>query len=137
MARERGDSSDETPLETTQESVDMQRQQEMGGTMTATITEAPVPRPREILEIRLRCRPTHRVMWTADTHDNEHEGKKSSKKCCIFHKKRAFDESSSDGESDSGDSDGDSSSSGGGPPRLDDVPDVESDDENDDHDASN
>ena len=95
-----------------------------------TMTQVEVVQPqREILEIRLRCRPRPHVVWTPETHDNEHDGKKSSKKCCIFHKKRDFDESSSDAGSDDGGSDGDSSSSGGGPPRLEDVPDVPEEEE--------
>lgn len=48
--------------------------------------------------LRLHLSRRRRVKWTADTHDNEHDGKKSSKSCCIFHKKRAFDESSSESE---------------------------------------
>lgn len=60
------------------------------------------------------------VRWSHDTHDNEHEGKKSSKSCCIFQKKRAWDESSTESDEERGDGDGDGgesdgSSSSGGP----------------------
>lgn len=79
------------------------------------ITTAPTNPP-----LRLRLTRRRRVQWTHDTHDNEHDGKKSSKSCCIFHKKRAFDESSSesdedpsDHESSDNDGDGSTSSSGG------------------------
>lgn len=72
------------------------------------------------------------MRWSSETHDNEHDGKKSSKSCCIFHKPRAWDESSSesggeDGEGAAGpgrpaadpgegrEGGGDDSSSSGGP----------------------
>lgn len=44
----------------------------------------------------LKLRRRRRVRWSAETHDNEHDGKKSSKSCCVFHKSRAWDESSSE-----------------------------------------
>ena len=79
---------------------------------------------RETPTLRLRLVRRRRVQWTSDTHDNEHDGKKSSKSCCIFHKARAFDESSSesseDASSDGNDGSGnesDGSSSSGGPSR--------------------
>lgn len=91
---------------------------------TATPREAPV----------LCLRRRRRVRWTQDTHDNEHDGKKSSKSCCIYHKPRAWDESETESEEEregrceerggdsGGDGDGapdrgDESSSSGGPVR--------------------
>mmetsp|Transcript_889 Transcript_889/g.1455 ORF Transcript_889/g.1455 Transcript_889/m.1455 type:complete len:148 (-) Transcript_889:398-841(-) len=51
----------------------------------------------EVLRLPLRKK---QVQWSETTHNNEHEGKKTSKICCIFHKKRAFDESSSESSCD-------------------------------------
>ncbi|PXF47529.1 Protein phosphatase 1 regulatory subunit 11 [Gracilariopsis chorda] len=78
-------------------------------TQTVTVNTANPP------TLRLQLHPRRRVRWTSDTHDNEHEGKRSSKSCCIYHKKRAWDESSSESDADPQDrsSDGSSSSSGG------------------------
>lgn len=56
--------------------------------------------------LRLRLSRRARVRWSDDTHDNEHDGKKSSKSCCIFHKKRAWDESSTESEDDPSEDDG-------------------------------
>lgn len=41
-----------------------------------------------------------RVLWAADTVDNENMNKRKSKCCCIFEKQREFGESSSDSEAD-------------------------------------
>lgn len=41
-----------------------------------------------------------RVVWAADTVDNENMNKRKSKCCCIFEKRREFGESSSDSEAD-------------------------------------
>jgi protein phosphatase 1 regulatory subunit 11 len=79
------------------------------GTMTVT-TMAPEGPP--VLRLELAPR---RVRWTPDTHDNEHDGGRTSKSCCIYHRPRRFDESSTEssadesenGESSSSDSDGD------------------------------
>lgn len=53
--------------------------------------------PPPVLKLRRR----RRVRWTKDTHDNEHDGKKSSKSCCIYHRTRAWDESATESGDDS------------------------------------
>lgn len=102
-----------------------QRRSEGTGTQTATVPGLSADeneQPRATLRLHLSRR--HRVRWTSDTRDNEHEGKKSSKSCCIYHKKRSWDESSTESESDGSDGGGDDnggesdgSSSSGGPGR--------------------
>lgn len=68
--------------------------------------------------LRLRGGPARRqrVVWSAETIDNEGMGKKKSKSelsvngtdvvCCIYHKPRRFDESSSESDSCSSDDEG-------------------------------
>lgn len=46
----------------------------------------------------LRLKRRRRVRWTSDTHNNEHDGKKSSKSCCIYHRTRNWDESETESE---------------------------------------
>lgn len=60
------------------------------------------PGPANVPSLTLRLH-RRRVQWTEETHDNEHDGKKSSKSCCIFHKQRAFGESSSESDDDKSD----------------------------------
>lgn len=91
-------------------------QREYQPTGTMTLTEALPERP--VLRLDLAAR---RVRWSADTHDNEHDGGRTSKSCCIYHRPRRFDESSSessaddsDGSSSSGSSCGDSEGDGAG-----------------------
>lgn len=96
------------------------------GTRTHTVTEANhthdppsagAPTAQPILTLDLERR---HVRWSADTHDNEHENKRSSKSCCIYHRPRRFDESGTESSVDpSDDDDDDSSSSDGGPARED------------------
>lgn len=57
--------------------------------------------------LRLHLTRRARVRWTKDTHNNEHDGKKSSKSCCIYHKNRSWDESSSESGEDPSDNDND------------------------------
>lgn len=103
------------------------------GTQTQTLVLPDgVRRPSAALQLRLRRRrhPFRRpsVQWTRDTHDNEHDGKRSSKSCCIFHRRRAFDESETESDDDEkkpkpdddGDGGGESDSSSGGRPRTND-----------------
>jgi protein phosphatase 1 regulatory subunit 11 len=80
------------------------------GTMTVT-TVAPEGPP--VLRLELAPR---RVRWTPDTHDNEHDGGRTSKSCCIYHRPRRFDESSTESsadESENGESSSSSSDSDG------------------------
>lgn len=74
------------------------------GTMTVTTTEP----ERPVLHLELAPR---RVRWTADTHDNEHDGGRTSKSCCIYHRPRRFDESSTESSADESDDHESSSSS--------------------------
>lgn len=71
----------------------------------ATPTEGSNESQQAVLRLRLTRRP--RVRWTKDTHDNEHDGKKSSKSCCIYHKNRSWDESSTESGEDPSDDDDD------------------------------
>ncbi|XP_069357155.1 E3 ubiquitin-protein ligase PPP1R11-like isoform X3 [Maniola hyperantus] len=53
----------------------------------------------------ITLRPTRassrkKVVWTADTVDNEHMNKKKSKCCCIYEKPRRFGESESESSDD-------------------------------------
>lgn len=78
-------------------------------TRTFSQNAAPVGQNNETQPAVLRLHLTRRarVRWTKDTHDNEHDGKKSSKSCCIFHKNRSWDESSSESGEDPSDDDND------------------------------
>lgn len=74
-------------------------------TLTHVGTERQEPNTEQVTApppptLRLHLTRRRRVRWTNDTHDNEHENKRSSKSCCIFHKKRAWDESSTESEDD-------------------------------------
>lgn len=97
------------------QTVTIQPSDEAGGEEQQGAPAPAAARAPPTLRLRLHRR---RVQWTNETHDNEHDGKKSSKSCCIFHKQRAFGESSSESENDKSDASGDepsggSSSSGG------------------------
>lgn len=91
------------------------RQRAPHATQTVTVTESEggrastrdTPTERTPPTLRLQLTRRRRVRWTSDTHDNEHENKRSSKSCCIFHKKRKWDESSSESGEDIDDSDDD------------------------------
>lgn len=81
-------------------------QREYQPTGTMTVTEAPPERP--VLRLDLAPR---RVRWSADTHDNEHDGGRTSKSCCIYHRPRRFDESSTESSADESDGSSGSDSS--------------------------
>jgi len=70
-----------------------------------TITEDSVPNitPPPTLKLRLKKdgKEKKKVVWSTETVDNEHLGRKKSKCCCVYVKKKAF------GQSDSEESDDD------------------------------
>ncbi|XP_061434618.1 splicing factor 3A subunit 2-like isoform X2 [Lethenteron reissneri] len=74
-----------------------------GGEQSRTLTEQQQQPGDHGLTLRLtRPRGDRRVVWTSDTIDNEHLGRRSSKCCCVYQKPRDFGESSSDSESEEG-----------------------------------
>jgi len=71
---------------------------------TSTITTFELPETPEVEErllLRLKKPKTgKKVVFTAETVDNEHMNKNKSKCCCIYKKPKQFDESSSESEDD-------------------------------------
>jgi len=68
-----------------------------------TVTEEAVNSP-PTLKLRLKkgdSKTQKKVVWSSETVDNEHLGRKKSKCCCVYVKKKAF------GQSDSEESDDD------------------------------
>jgi len=66
---------------------------------STTITEqTSSPQSPPILKLRLKkdSKDKQKVVWSTDTVDNEHLGRKKSKCCCVFAKKRTFGESDTD-----------------------------------------
>uniref|UniRef100_A0AAJ7UL29 E3 ubiquitin-protein ligase PPP1R11 n=1 Tax=Petromyzon marinus TaxID=7757 RepID=A0AAJ7UL29_PETMA len=72
------------------------------GEQSLTVTEQQAPGDHGLTLRLTRPRAERRVVWTSDTIDNEHLGRRSSKCCCVYQKPRDFGESSSDSETDEG-----------------------------------
>lgn len=79
------------------------------GSAVITVTEDEVKEAEseETLQLQLKepkkkskKKDHKKVVWTEDTVDNEHLGKKKSKCCCVYVKPKVFGESSSDEDSD-------------------------------------
>lgn len=78
------------------------KQVEGSQTVTENVSEDNSPPPT--LKLRLQkgdTRNQKKVVWSSETVDNEHLGRKKSKCCCVYVKKKTF------GQSDSEESDDD------------------------------
>lgn len=85
------------------------QEQQQSVTQTETVTkeeaaEAEAAKePAEKLKLKEKDKNAKKVVWTEETVDNEHLGRKKSKCCCVYVKPRTFkpgsDQTSSEDES--------------------------------------